>query len=571
MLAVQTQINNYKNKAKQILKNKTFLMGLGTLISRILGQIRSILLVLCIGGTTLSANAFDIANTIPNIFLSIIGVGFLNSILIPQIVRAQKEKNKDERLSKLLTFSGVVILSFTFLLTVLTPFIVNLLVSDNWSSNQVSLAISFAYICMPQLFFYGLYALLGQFLNANSKFTSYYFAPVLNNIVNIIGLLIFLFVYGTVASSNSSNVEFWGIPSIFLLAGFSTLGIITQALVLIPQIKKLDINFKFIFSLRGFEIKKLSKLGMWTLLIVLSENILNIVCVNITSSAPMLEQSLGGDPQSVGGNYAFNLGLIICAVPTSIFTTSLISKVFTDASNAINNLDPELFFSRLINCIQKIVIFEVYSMAIFCCLSKTLTTLLVPSADISTINAVSQVIFFHVISLGFTGVYALFRKVYFILENSKKAFLLSIPNFFIYLVFSILVYFLLPPKFFGGGVSLVSSISTIITFFIVASIIGRDIRKYFTDRNVDIGFSYFDISKILTFVIKILIIFVITLTIGSLLNSLFPINNCFENITNCKWLNNNIMSSYFDFIIQFLVVGGTMTIIYFWVIRKLKL
>ena len=43
----------------------------------------------------------------------------------------------------------------------------------------------FAVICMPQLFFYGLYTVFGQVLNADGRFAAFTWAPVLANVVAI--------------------------------------------------------------------------------------------------------------------------------------------------------------------------------------------------------------------------------------------------------------------------------------------------------------------------------------------------------------------------------------------------
>jgi putative peptidoglycan lipid II flippase len=70
------------------------------------------------------------------------------------------------------------------------------LYTNGWSSDQLALATAFAYWCLPQLFFYGLYSLLGEVLNARSKFGPYMWAPVLNNIVAIIGMGAFIWQFG---------------------------------------------------------------------------------------------------------------------------------------------------------------------------------------------------------------------------------------------------------------------------------------------------------------------------------------------------------------------------------------
>ena len=69
------------------------------------------------------------------------------------------------------------------------------LYATTWSNDQLALATAFAYWCMPQVFFYGVYAVVGQALNAHGRFGAYMWAPVLNNVVQIgvIGAFIFLF------------------------------------------------------------------------------------------------------------------------------------------------------------------------------------------------------------------------------------------------------------------------------------------------------------------------------------------------------------------------------------------
>src|SRR5690606_25374171 len=82
-----------------------------------LGLVRNVLLVAAIGTTGLVAGAFDVANKIPNVLFAILAGGVLNAVLVPQIVRAYRAHNTQERLDKLLTLSGVILLALSALLT----------------------------------------------------------------------------------------------------------------------------------------------------------------------------------------------------------------------------------------------------------------------------------------------------------------------------------------------------------------------------------------------------------------------------------------------------------------------
>src|SRR5690606_27016329 len=137
------------------------LMASGTFVSRGLGLVRNVLLVAAIGTTGLVADAFAVADRIPNVLSAILARGVLNAVLVPQIVRAYRAHNTQELLDKLLTLSGVILLALSALLTAGSSILVALYTGPGWTGPQTSLAVAFAFWCTPQLFFYGLYTLLG--------------------------------------------------------------------------------------------------------------------------------------------------------------------------------------------------------------------------------------------------------------------------------------------------------------------------------------------------------------------------------------------------------------------------
>ena len=68
-------------------------MAAGTILSRVLGFARTILLAAAIGVTTDAADAFGVANQLPNNVYAIIVTGLLNAVLIPQLVKARSNKD----------------------------------------------------------------------------------------------------------------------------------------------------------------------------------------------------------------------------------------------------------------------------------------------------------------------------------------------------------------------------------------------------------------------------------------------------------------------------------------------
>jgi len=168
-------------------------MAAGTLFSRILGFARNSLTAYVVGLTIIAADAWNAANTLPNIFHLLIAGGVLNAVIVPQITRAMRDPDGGRTyINRLLTLSGVALAVVTLVLTLAAPLLVSLVVSSSWPAEARTLATAFAVLCLPQVFFYGLYTLLGQVLTAHHRFGAFMWAPALANLVAIGGLLWFV-------------------------------------------------------------------------------------------------------------------------------------------------------------------------------------------------------------------------------------------------------------------------------------------------------------------------------------------------------------------------------------------
>ena len=100
-------------------------MAAGTLTSRVLGLIRVSLLGGIIGTTGLAADAFGVANTLPNQFYLILAGGILNAVLVPQIVKSMThDDGGQEFVNRLVTLALMLLVGATVLVTVAAPLLV---------------------------------------------------------------------------------------------------------------------------------------------------------------------------------------------------------------------------------------------------------------------------------------------------------------------------------------------------------------------------------------------------------------------------------------------------------------
>ena len=164
------------------------IMAAGTLVSRFLGFGKTWMLGTALGlGSTVN-DTFINANNLPNLIFLLVAGGVFNAVLVPQIIKASKAPDRGaDYISRLLTLAVLLLFGLTALVTLAAPAVIEL-TTQGYSPQQKALAVTFAFWCLPQIFFYGLYALLTQVLNANGAFGPAMWAPILNNLVAIAGL-----------------------------------------------------------------------------------------------------------------------------------------------------------------------------------------------------------------------------------------------------------------------------------------------------------------------------------------------------------------------------------------------
>ena len=142
------------------------LLASGTIVSRILGFVRVVVLAAAIGQiSSASADAFGAANQLPNNIYALVAGGVLSAVLVPQIVRAGLNEDGGQRfINRIITLGVVIFLGVTVVATLAAPALVTLYVQQSasggkgFSPEAMSLATTFAYWCLPQIFFYALYS-----------------------------------------------------------------------------------------------------------------------------------------------------------------------------------------------------------------------------------------------------------------------------------------------------------------------------------------------------------------------------------------------------------------------------
>ncbi len=304
-------------------------MAAGSIVSRVLGVVRQSLITLAIG-QGLVANAFTTANTLPNIIYLLIAGGVLNSVLVPQLVKASENPDGGrEYTDQLLTLAVGGLLAITVAATAAAGLLVRAYAQE-LTGSLLNLAVFFAVITLPQIFFYGLYALLGQVLNTRGRFAAFGWAPAIANLVAIIGLLAFMRLFqGHVTAAE------WTPEMVWWFAGTATLSIVAQAAILVVPLWRSGFRWRPRFGVRGIGLAATSRVAGWALGALLVSQVSYLV------ASQVMWHATGSDDVAHGAGQVFIAGTTIYAnaflvfmVPHGLVTVSLVTAMYPRIARA---------------------------------------------------------------------------------------------------------------------------------------------------------------------------------------------------------------------------------------------
>ena len=296
-------------------------MATGTVVSRITGIARDIALAAALGFYLVS-DAYSLGNSLPTIIYILVVGGALNAVFIPQLVR-RMEKDDDggnAYADRLITLTGSVLLALSILAVVAAPWIVDLYTPADYPQSQYDLAVAFARLCLPQIFFYGAYTMLSQVLNARGTFGAPMFAPIANNVVAITTFVLFIIVAGTSAAADGALTT----GQVLLLGIGTTAGVVVQAAILVPVLGRAGYRWRPRFDWKGQGLGKAAKLAGWTVGLVLVNQITYIVITRLAAQANVDAAASGA---TAAGITTYQKAHLVFMLPHSVITISIVTAL----------------------------------------------------------------------------------------------------------------------------------------------------------------------------------------------------------------------------------------------------
>ena len=315
--------------ANRSILSSSAVMAAGTVVSRLSGLVRNTLLAAALG-TALHADLFNIANTVPNMLYILLAGGVFNAVLVPQLVRAMKNDadGGEAYTNRIITLAALFLAGVTAVMVLAAPYLMRVFLSADYFEPELSAqresVIDFARFCLPQVFFYGMFVLLGQVLNARRRFGPMMWAPIANNVISVLVLVTYLLVFGPAEDlfgGYSTEQE-------LLLGLGSTLGIAMQLLVLVPFLKSAGFTYRPRFDFRGSGLGHTLRLGTWTVLFVIVNQVAYTVVVRLASAGTAAGVAAGAAGADSGTGYTiYSQSFLLVMVPHSIATVSLATAI----------------------------------------------------------------------------------------------------------------------------------------------------------------------------------------------------------------------------------------------------
>ncbi|CAM5507265.1 Transmembrane protein [Streptomyces griseus] len=434
-------------KVSGLLKSSA-VMAAGTLVSRLTGFVRSLVITAALGAALLG-DSFTIAYTLPTMIYILTVGGGLNSVFVPQLVRAMKDDadGGEAFANRLLTLVMVALGLIVAAAVLVAPVLIKLMsstIADDVAANSV--AVTFARYCLPTIFFMGVHVVMGQILNARGKFGAMMWTPVLNNIVMIITFGLFIWVYGT---SGESQMGVDTIPpeGVRLLGIGTLLGLVVQSLAMIPYLRETGFRFRPRFDWKGHGLGKTVKLAKWTVLFVLANQAGVLVVTQLATAAGTASGHDGT------GFLAYSNAQLIWGMPQAIITVSVMAALLPRISRAAHDNDPGAVRDDISQGLRNSAVAIVPVAFTFLALGLPMATLLYASSGIEAARSMGFILMAFALGLIPYSVQYVVLRGFYAYEDTRTPFYNTVIVAAVNAAASALCYVVLPARWAVVGMA----------------------------------------------------------------------------------------------------------------------
>jgi putative peptidoglycan lipid II flippase len=315
-------------------------MAAGTALSRLSGFARLLAVGWVLGQQHL-ADAYNGANTVPNIIYELLLGGVLSATLLPVLMGLLNPADgsaDDDGVPAVVSFLTVVLLAATAAFWLLAPTIIHFYLSGVTGSGagaERQLATTWLRLFAPQLLFIGLITITTALLNARRRFGSVAFSPILANVVTIASLI----VADRMVPHSSVDAYRADAAAVAVVGIGTTAGYLAQLLAQLPALWRSQVSLRPLWRPRHAALRTIARLSGWTIGSV-GANQVSFLFVTV------LALRTGGSFSAFSYAYAFML------LPHAVVAVSIAYVVAPDLAELWSNGDGMGFASRVSNAVR---------------------------------------------------------------------------------------------------------------------------------------------------------------------------------------------------------------------------
>ncbi len=397
------------------LARSTAIMTVGTVLSRSTGLLRlaaiaAALGVVETGGLT---DAYNYANTAPNIIYELFLGGVLTSVFVPVFVDLLEKEGRDRAwqvASALINVSVVGLMAVSALGIALAPWIAKLytLNVDGDTARSEEVMTFLLRLFIPQIIFYALTAITAGLLNAHKRFGAPMYTPVLNNIAVIAVFLSFRYAYDAVSLDGVTTSQ------LFVIGAGTTAGVVLMALAQLPFLRGLG-RYQWTFHIRHPSVVKLAKLSVFVIGYVVTNQIGYLV----------VQVLAGGE---VGGYTAYTWAFTFFMLPHGLFAVSIITALLPGMSAHASNERWDLYRDQLSIGVRATTLLILPAAIGYFVLGTPIVRVLLEHGIMGAASTelVADVLRLFVLGLVPFALFQLFLRAFYALHDTKTPFLINV-------------------------------------------------------------------------------------------------------------------------------------------------
>jgi putative peptidoglycan lipid II flippase len=425
------------------------IMAIGTVVSRVTGFLRTAVLVMALGTAALG-DAYNVANTVPNIIYDLLLGGILTSVVVPLIVQSrERDRRYGEAYEQRLFTGAVIFLAVLTLIAVLLAPVFISLYGNGFKSEQRDLAVLFARFFLPQIFFYGVGAFAGAILNARGRFGAPMWAPVLNNVVVIaIGIVFLLISTGKVDPGSVTSGQ------TRLLALGTTGGIVLQTLALWPSLRAAGFRWRPRLDFQHGEIGAIGRMAGWTLVYVIATQTAFAVITALSTEAG--DRGIReGITYGVGYTPYFNAYQLF-QLPYAIVGVSVITALLPRMSEHAAEERRELVRSDFSSGLRLSSVIILPAAVLMFVLSDEVTTVLFAHGNASRADAllIANVLRAMAVALVPYSAYQLMLRVFYAYRDTRTPAFIALITVTVNIAMAFVMFTVLPTEKIVVGIAL---------------------------------------------------------------------------------------------------------------------